>query len=98
MPEILYSHRSVRDLEKIAEYLKNKEHDPLPFLQELKERIELLAHQPLMGVPCVNKGIEKECRIYFTGNYLIVYRFNRREKNIFILNVFHQSVNYPKKV
>jgi len=59
MPEILYSHRSVKDLEKISDYLKEKEHDPLPFLQELKERIELLAHQPLMGVPCVNTRDQK---------------------------------------
>ena len=98
MLDILYTRRALEDLDAIVKYLTGKGVNPFSTIERLKHSIEILADQPYIGVHCHTKGIEKDCRIHFTRTYAIVYRFQPRTNTIVIIDIFHQSVNYPGKV
>ncbi|MDR9498545.1 MAG: type II toxin-antitoxin system RelE/ParE family toxin [Hydrogenovibrio sp.] len=72
---INYSDRAVQDLEKIFAYItRDQKSHAKTFLNNLKNKIELLALFPDMGVECRRKQIPIDGRLLIYEDYLIFYR------------------------
>lgn len=97
MLKIAYSNEAEKDLEEIVGYIAQTSiTNALAYLERYEERITLLAENPKMGTLCEHKNIFKSCRVLVSESHVIVYQENEAE--IWIVRIFHQSVNYPAKV
>lgn len=97
MLNIKYTNQAVSDLSEIFELIaKDKPSVAIEYITKLEEYVELLSSNPMMGVSCKNKNIQKDCRILIYENYLIFYQVIDNE--ILILRIFNSSVNYEDKI
>ena len=96
---IIQDEKFKRDLMKIYEY---NAYD----LEEKKIAIKLINTiifklQNLEIFPFAHKLYKKEenfeYRKLIVKNYIIIYKINLKEKNIFILRIYNQKFNYNKK-
>lgn len=97
MHKVVYSNEAEDDISSIIAYIaKESQNNALAYLERYEERIALLQANPKMGTPCVNKNIDKVCRVLTSESHIVIYQESSDE--IFIIRIFHQSVNYPIKV
>jgi len=99
MHNIHYSNDAQNDLyiaiSRIASESKN---NALNYLARYEEKIELLRLNPFMGVECKNKLIKRDCRVLVHESHIIVYKVVDDKKEIFLIRIFHSSVNYANKM
>ncbi|MBB5022862.1 type II toxin-antitoxin system RelE/ParE family toxin [Desulfurispira natronophila] len=94
MLEIKYTQKALSDLEEVLAYVA--EHSPGSAIKQirfLKEKIEGLAHTPLMGVHASSKGLATDCRILIASDYLIFYQLCSTQE-LLILRVLHGKRDY----
>jgi plasmid stabilization system protein ParE len=93
--QINYSKKSLHDLENIFHYIANSSpNNAINYLSKVKEKIELIASFPNIGIDCKNKGINEECQIYIFDSYLIFYT---KQTNAIIINrIIHHGINYQE--
>ncbi|MEA3491043.1 MAG: type II toxin-antitoxin system RelE/ParE family toxin [Campylobacterota bacterium] len=97
MHKIVYSNEAEDDISDIIDHIaKESESNALAYLERYDERMALLQANPKMGTPCANKNIDKVCRVLTSESHIVIYEESNDE--IFIIRIFHQSVNYPIKV
>lgn len=99
MPKISYSKKADSDLlEMILHIEQSSPQNALKYLERYKKKILLLALNPEMGTYCSNKNIQKNCRILIFESHVIIYSFDANHNEIFIIRIFHHSVNYKGKI
>jgi addiction module RelE/StbE family toxin len=95
MVKVIWTQRSLKDLEDIGEYIAQ---DSVKYSKRTLEKIiataSLIEINPLMGriVPETN---EKSIRELIKGNYRIIYQI--REKATFILTIYHSARNLTEE-
>ncbi|MCT7446739.1 type II toxin-antitoxin system RelE/ParE family toxin [Aliarcobacter skirrowii] len=99
MHKILYSNQAYIDLEEAISYIsKESSRNAFEYLSRYENKIELLKLNPNMGNNCKNKNIKKSCKILVHESHIIVYKVIKSKKEIFIIRIFHASVNYKNKL
>lgn len=98
MHNIRYSNLALIDLEDtISHITRESKSNALAYLSRYEEKIELLKLNPFMGVECKTKQIKKECRILVHESHIIIYKVDINIKEIFIIRIYHGSVDYTNK-
>jgi len=98
MHSIIYSKQAEIDLTDALEYIaKTSTQNALEYLLRYEKKIELLGLNPYMGTECLNKLIKRECRVLIHESHIIIYKIDEKNKNIFIIRIYHSSVNYVNK-
>ena len=92
MPQIIFSPSSIRDLERLREFLRSK--NPVAAKRAslaIVKTIQLLQHQPQIGRPCEDFGTGyRELIIGFgDSGYLATYRY--LDNTVTILTIRHQK-------
>jgi len=98
MFKIAYSNDADLDLLNTITYIeKISEQNAINYLDRYEKKIALLQLHPEMGTYCSNKNIKQECRVLIFESHIIIYNVDRDNNEIFILRIFHHSVNYQEK-
>lgn len=98
MHNIRYSNLALIDLEDAIYHIaKESKTNALAYLSKYEEKIELLKLNPFMGVECKSKLIKKECRILVHESHTIIYKVDMNINEIFIIRIYHSSVDYTNK-
>lgn len=98
MYKITYSKQAEVDLEDAVSYIaKISKNNALEYLLRYEEKIELLRLNPKMGTECVNKNIKRDCRVLVNESHLIVYSIDETAGSIFIIRIYHSSVDYANE-
>jgi len=90
MVKVIWTERSLKDLEEIGEYIsKDSPKYARLTLEKLIETARLIEHNQLIGriVPEIN---QRDIRELITGSYRIIYQVSENE-NAHILTVHHSS-------
>jgi len=99
MFNVKYSNQAEIDLENaIAHIAKESIKNALNYLKNYEDKIELLQLNPYMGVECKNKRINRDCRILLYKSHIIIYKVNTDLNEIFIVRVYHSTVDYANKL
>jgi plasmid stabilization system protein ParE len=78
MKKIKYLKASILDLENIFQIIYNdKQNAAKEYLVKLKKFIELLEMNPKMGKDCWESGFNRDCRVIYYKNYIILYKVNK---------------------
>ena len=95
MHNIKYSNQAEVDLTTAIEYIAQESvTNALHYLKKYEDKIELLRLNPCMGVKCKTKLIKRECRILVYESHIIIYRVDDSLHEIFIIRIYHGSVDY----
>jgi plasmid stabilization system protein ParE len=98
MYNIIYSNQAQVDLEDaISHIAKDSVTNALNYLTDYEEKIELLRLNPYMGVECKNKLIQRDCRVLVYRSHIIIYKVDTTIDEIFIIRIYHGSVDYANK-
>jgi len=98
MFNIKYSKQAQIDLEDaISHIAKESISNALDYLKNYEDKIKLLQLNPYMGLECKNKMIKRECRILTYKSHLIIYQIDKSLDYIFIIRIYHSSVDYVNK-
>ena len=91
MAEIVWSERSISDLEDIYDYIARDSH---LYAQYTVENI-FKAVERLRGFPDSERHLpelpDMPYREVITGNYRVIYRYDEAKENIIIITVLHGS-------
>ena len=99
MYKIIYSNQSYIDLNEAISYIATQSrNNALNYLLRYEEKIELLALNPYIGIECKNKLIDRDCRVLVHESHIIVYKVKEDLKEIYLIRIFHGSVDYTNKV
>jgi plasmid stabilization system protein ParE len=99
MFKIKYSNQAQIDLDEAISYIAIESiSNAIAYLYRYEEKIELLKLNPYMGVSCENKHIKRDCRILIHESHLIIYQTDESKKEIFLIRIFHGSVDYQNKL
>ncbi len=91
-----YSEEALNDLDEILMFIaKDSPARAISFIDQIKEKIELLLDFPGLGVSCQSKGIPQEYRVMIFGAYLIFYSVV--EEDILILSIINAAEDYAKQ-
>jgi len=95
MYNIKYSNQAEIDLNDAIEYIaKESVTNALEYLKNYEDKIKLLKLNPEMGTECKNKLIKRDCRVLVHGSHIIVYNIDEDLSEIFIIRIYHGSVDY----
>jgi plasmid stabilization system protein ParE len=98
MYSISYSKLAEIDLEDAIEHIaKTSTKNALEYLLRYEDKIELLKLNPQMGTECMNKLIKRDCRVLVHESHIIIYSNNKKSMSIFIIRIYHGSVDYAYK-
>ena len=98
MYKVKYSNQAQIDLEDAISYIaKQSFANALNYLQNYEKKIKLLLSTPYMGVECKTKLIKRECRVLVHESHIIIYKVNEKTENIFLIRIYHGSVDYAGK-
>ena len=99
MYNIKYSNQAMIDLEEaILHIAKESISNAMNYLSGYEEKIELLQLNPDMGVACKTKLINRDCRVLVYRSHLVIYRVDKENSKLFIIRIYHASVDYIKKL
>ncbi len=96
MPTIQIDSVAKTDLAGIAKYIGLENHSPdvaRRFVDDIHEKFETYARQPLMGEPRPELGDELRS-FTFKKNYVVIYR--PLDDGIDVLRIVHGARDYPK--
>ena len=89
MAQIIWSHRSIKDLHSIAEYISfDSENIAEKFVKEIIKKAETLIDYPEQGRP-VPENIAGNYRQIIHKSYRIIYKIVK--KKVIISSVYHQK-------
>jgi plasmid stabilization system protein ParE len=98
MHNIKYSEQAKIDLDDaISHIAKESIGNALNYLKNYENKIELLRLNPYMGLECKNKLIQRDCRILPYKSHIIIYKVDEGLNDIFIIRIYHGSVDYINK-
>jgi plasmid stabilization system protein ParE len=98
MHSIKYSKQAQADLESAISHIADESVvNALGYLSRYEEKIHFLRLNPYMGVECKNKLIKRECRVLVHESHIIIYRVDENINKIFIIRIYHGSVDYANK-
>ncbi len=98
MHSIKYSNQAEIDLEEAISHIAQESiTNALNYLSGYEEKIELLLSNPYMGVTCKAKFINRNCRVLVYQSHLIIYRVDQDKRELFIIRIYHASVDYINK-
>ncbi len=98
MYSIKYSEQAEIDLEEaISHIVQESITNAMNYLSGYEEKVELLLSNPYMGVECKAKRINRDCRILIYQSHLIIYRVDQEKDELFIIRIYHTSVDYIRK-
>ena len=98
MFSVKYSNQAEIDLEDaISHIAKESVQNALGYLKNYENKIDLLRLNPHMGVECKNKLIKRDCRVLVYESYIIIYQVDESLDQIFIIRIYHSSVDYANK-
>ncbi len=99
MHKIRYSNQADTDLlEMIVHIEASSPKNALAYLERYEKKIALLRLNPEMGTYCANKNIQRDCRVLIFESHVIIYSVDADNHEIFIIRIFHHSVNYKGKL
>jgi len=99
MFSVKYSNQAEIDLEKAIAYIaKESVKNALNYLNKYEDKIKLLRLNSYMGVECKNKLINRNCRILLYKSHIVIYKVNEELKEIFIVRIYHSTVDYANKL
>ena len=98
MHNINYSKQAEIDLIDALDHISNiSTKNALEYLLRYEKKIELLRLNPQMGTECLNKFIKRECRVLVHESHIIIYSIDASIDSIFIIRIYHSSVDYANK-
>ncbi len=98
MFNIVYSKNADIDLLDVMIHIeKTSQKNAINYLDRYEKKIALLQSNPEMGTYCSNKNIKRDCRVLIFESHIIIYTVDKDRNEIFILRIFHHSVNYQEK-
>ena len=98
MYSIKYSNQADIDLEETISHIAQESiSNAMSYLSGYEEKIELLLLNPYMGVTCKAKLINRDCRVLVYQSHLIIYKADKDKSELFIIRVYHASVDYINK-
>ena len=93
MHNIRYTELAEDDLSDLFSIIyKDKPTDALEYIDKLENFIGLLEDNPFMGIECIKKHINRDCRVLIYENYLIFYTVGIDE--ILIIRVLNVHTEY----
>ncbi len=99
MLSVKYSNKAEVDLEDAISHIANESiTNAIKYLSGYEDKIELLQNNPYMGFACKNKLIRRDCRILIYESHIIIYRVDRDKSEIFIIRIYHGSVDYANRL
>jgi plasmid stabilization system protein ParE len=99
MFSVKYSNQAEIDLENAISYIAEESvKNALYYLKNYEDKIELLRLNPYMGVECKNKLINRDCRVLLYKSHIIIYKVNKELNEIFIVRIYHTTVDYANKL
>ncbi len=97
MLNIVYTKLAEEDLFELFEIIaEDKPTIAVEYITRLEKYIELLQDNPVLGIECKNKNVNKDCRILIYEDYLIFYQLETN--NIRIVRILNSRLNYIDKV
>ncbi len=98
MYNIKYSNQAELDLEETISHIAQESiTNAISYLSGYEEKIELLLSNPYMGVACKAKRINRDCRVLVYQSHLIIYNIDKDKSELFIIRIYHASVDYINK-
>jgi len=98
MHNIKYSNQAEVDLNTAIGYIAQESvTNALHYLKKYEDKIELLRLNPYMGVECKTKLIRRKCRILVYESHIIIYKVDDNLDEIFIIRIYHGSVDYANR-
>ena len=70
----------------------------MKYLSDYENKIELLQLNPYMGIECKTKLINRDCRVLIYKSHIIIYRVDNDKNEIFLIRIYHGTVDYVKKL
>lgn len=99
MHKIVYSKKADADLVQLILHIESSSpQNALEYLDRYEKTITLLSLNPEMGTHCHNKNIKQTCRVLVFESHLIIYSIDSTHREIFLIRIFHHSVNYQKQL
>ena len=96
MAEIVYSRNALANIERVFEYLAEK--DPraaLAAASAIRDAVDVLARHPLIGRP-VESELRELVISFGKSGYVALYRFAPSEDRVRVLAIRHQrELDYP---
>ena len=98
MHSVKYSKQAQIDLESAISHIADESvTNALSYLSRYEEKINILRSNSYMGAECKNKLIKRECRVLVHESHIIIYKVNADINEIFIIRIYHGSVDYANK-
>lgn len=98
--KIIITELAEYDLDSILEYMIIKLDNRVAadtFLRELEKRIALLRHNPYIYALCDDFYLcSNGYRKFLIGSYVILYKINDRNNDVYILRLFYGKQEYDK--
>ena len=97
--KIKYDDDSIFELDEIYLYIRDilkEERIAKKTVKNIKEKIKTLNIFPFAYKPIL-KTKNFEYRKFIIKNYIIIYKINLKEKEISILHIYNQKLNYHQK-
>jgi len=97
MHSITYTQLAEEDLFALFEIIsQDKPTVAVEYITKLENQIKLLQSNPMLGLECKNKNINKNCRILIYEDYLIFYTL--KNTNIIIIRILNSKIDYLHKI
>ena len=97
MYNIRYTELAEADLSSLFDIIyKDKPMFAIEFIDKLDRFIALLEENPLMGIECKYKKLDKDCRVLVYENYLIFYTV--KEDEVVIIRILNVHNDYSNKL
>lgn len=96
---INYDNSFNREIRNIYEYISenlNERKIAIKLMNRIDNKIKVLETFPF-AYKLYKKEENFEYRKLIVKNYIIIYKINLKEKEIFILHIYNQKLNYHKK-
>lgn len=97
---ILWTHRSLLDLEEIVEFFSLIASNEIGFkvVGSIHQKVDILKSQPKLGkIETFGKTVFLEYRALIEGNYKVIYRIDEPNDTILIARVFDTRRDPKKK-
>lgn len=93
MPYVRYTHKSLRDMDAIGEYIaKENAQAARRLLRSIKDKCKVFAETPLIGSQRDEFG--EGTRVFSLGSYLVFY--HPADSGITVLRVLHGARDLPE--
>lgn len=92
MIEVKYSPESIKDLQRVVEFVESKNpYAARRIAIDLQEGVSRLKQFPLIGLPVVKAPDPEKTRDLYVGNYTVRYLIDGNK--LYILRVWHNKEN-----